>query len=234
MKIVTINGSPNMGKGHTQLLLDAFFQGVEDGGSSVELFYARELDIRPCTGEMHCWYTNPGQCYIKDDMQIVYPILWKADIVVIATPVYIPLPGELQNMINRICPLVEPFLTTVKGRTRARFRKFVKIRKFVLVSTGGWWEKGNFSTVIRIVRELAENSSVEYAGALVRPHAFIMQKKGELTADGSTVLEAARRAGYELVKKGKISKRTLYEVSRPLISRKDLINRYNAAVEIKE
>ena len=234
MKIVAINGSPNKGEGHTQMLLDAFFQGIEDGGSSVELFYAKELDIKPCTGEKHCWYTKPGQCYIKDDMQEIYPILWKADIVVIATPVYIPLPGELQNMINRICPLVEPLLSTIKGRTRARFRKFVKIRKFVCVSTGAWWEKGNFNTVIRIVRELAENASVGYAGALVRPHAFIMKKNGKLTTDGSNVLEAARRAGYELVKKGRMSKKTLYEVSRPLVSRMDLNNRYNAVLEKKE
>jgi len=234
MKIVAINGSPNMSKGNTAFLLDAFFKGIEDAGSSVELFYAKELDIKPCTGEMHCWYTKPGQCYIKDDMQTVYPILWRSDIVVVATPVYIPLPGELQNFINRICPLVEPLLATVKGRTRARFRRYVKIRKFVLVSTGGWWEKGNFSTVVRIVRELAENAGVEYAGALLRPHAFLMKQKGKLTPEGSIVLEAARRAGYELVKKGKMNKKTLFEVSRPLISRKELISRYNAVLEKKE
>lgn len=223
-----------MGKGNTATLLDAFFKGIEDAGSSVELFYAKELDIKPCTGEMHCWYTKPGQCYLKDDMQTVYPILWRSDIVVIATPVYIPLPGELQNFINRICPLVEPLLTTIKGRTRARFRRYVKIRKFVLVSTGGWWEKGNFSTVVRIVRELAENAGVEYAGALLRPHAFTMKHKGKLTADGSRVLEAARKAGYELVKKGKMNKKTLYEISRPLISRKEIIDMYNDALKKKE
>ena len=231
MKIVAVNGSPNKSKGNTAFLLDAFFKGIEDAGSNIELYYPKELDIKPCTGEMHCWYTKPGQCYIKDDMQTVYPILWKADIVVIATPVYIPLPGELQNMINRICPLVEPLLTTVKGRTRARFRRYVKIRKFVLVATGGWWEKGNFNTVVRIVRELAENAGVEYAGALLRPHAFIMRRKDALTPEGEKVLAAAIQAGYELIKKGKMNKKTLYQVSRPLISRKYLISRYNAVLE---
>jgi multimeric flavodoxin WrbA len=234
MKIVAINGSPNMGKGNTALLLDAFFRGIEDARSSVELFYAKELDIKPCTGEMHCWYTKPGQCYIKDEMQTVYPILWRADIVVIATPVYIPLPGELQNIINRLCPLIEPLLTTIKGRTRALFRKFVKIRKFVLVSTGGWWEKGNFNTVVRIVRELAENAGVEYAGALLRPHAFLMKQKGQLTPEGNRVLEAARKAGYELIKRGKMDKKTLSAVNRPLISRKELMSRYNAVLKKKD
>lgn len=233
MKVVAINGSPRKDTGNTAILLDAFFRGVEDAGSSVELFYARELDIKPCTGEMHCWYVNPGQCYIKDDMQTVYPVLWRADIVVLGSPVYIPLPGEMQNIINRLCPLVEPHLSTVKGRTRARFRKFVKIRKFVLVSTGGWWEKGNFGTVVRIVRELAEDAGVEYAGALLRPHAFLMKQEGELTPHGIEVLEAARKAGYELVKRGKMDKKTLSAVSRPLISRKAFINMYNEVLKKK-
>jgi len=228
MKVIAINGSPRMEKGNTALILTPFIQGMMDAGSEVELFYARRLKVKPCTcGEMYCWNKKAGECCIKDDMQLLYPQLREADVLVLATPVYIPLPGEMQNFINRLCPLINPILENRQGRTRARFHKQVKIRKIVLVSTGGWWEKANFETVVRITEELAKDVSVELAGAVLRPHAFLMKEKGKLTKDGEAVLNAVKRAGYELIKEGKMNKETLETISRPLVSEKELWRRYN-------
>jgi multimeric flavodoxin WrbA len=216
--VVAINGSPRMEKGNTATVLGPFLEGMMEAGAKVELFYAGQLSIKPCTGEMHCWYRKPGQCYIEDDMQQLYPRLREAEILVLATPVYIPLPGEMQKVINRLCPLVVPQLETREGRTRATFREQVRINKMVLLSTGGWWEKGNFETVVRIVEELARNASAEFAGAVLRPHATLLKRQGELTQDGRAVLEQTRRAGYDLVKRGAIDPETLEAIARPLIS----------------
>jgi len=227
MKVIAINGSPRMEKGHTALILTHFIKGIMDAGSEVELFYASRLKVKPCAcGGMYCWRKKPGECCIKDDMQLLYPKLREADILVLATPVYIPLPGDMQNIINRLCPLLGPFREFREGRTRARFRKDVGIRKIVLVSTSGWWEKANFKTVVRITKELAEDASVEFAGAVLRPHASLMKEKGRLTKDGEAVLNTVKRAGYELVKEGGMNKETLETVSRPLISEKELRRRY--------
>ena len=106
-----------------------------------------------------------------------------------------------------------------KGRTRARFRKNVRIQSIALVSTSGWWEKGNFKTVLRIVEEFAEDASVNFAGAVLRPHTSLMKREGELTQDGRAVLDAARKAGYQLVKYGVMNEETLKAISLPLISR---------------
>ena len=229
-KAVAINGSPRMAKGNTAMVLAPFIQGMMDAGSDVELLYASRLKVKPCTcGEMYCWNKKPGECFIEDDMQLLYPKLKEADILILATPIYIPLPGDIQNIINRICPLIDPFLEFREGRTRARFHKDVGIRKIVLVSTGGWWEKENFGTVVRITEELADVASVEFAGAVLRPHAHLMKEKGELTQDGEAVLKGVRRAGYELVKEGKMTTETLEMISRPLISQKELWSRYNKA-----
>ena len=231
IKAVAINGSPRMEKGNTAAILAPFIEGMEDAGSSVEVFYASRLKVKPCAcGEMHCWYEVPGECCIKDDMQLLYPKLREADILVLATPVYIPLPGEMQNVINRLCPLIKPLLETREGRTRARFHQDVETQKMVLVSSGGWWEKGNFDTVVRIVQELAEDASVVFAGAVLRPHASAMRRQGEWTKDGQAVLEAARRAGYELVREGTMREETLEKVSRPLISQEELRVRYNSVL----
>jgi hypothetical protein len=124
----------------------------------------------------------------------------------------------MQNVINRLCPLVVPQLETREGRTRASFRPEVQIGKIVLVSTGGWWEKGNFGTVVRIAEELAQNAGAEFAGAVLRPHATLLKRQGKLTKDGQAVLKETHQAGYDLVNKGRIDPRTLEAIARPLIS----------------
>jgi multimeric flavodoxin WrbA len=209
-----------MERGNTAMVLNSFIEGMTDANCKVELFYASRIKVKPCAcGKMYCWTEMPGECCIKDKMQLLYPKLKEADIVVLATPVYIPLPGDMQNIINRICPLLDPVLEFRKGRTRAIFRKDVRIQSIALVSTGGWWEKGNFGTVVRIVKEFAEDANVNFAGAVLRPHASLMRKDGELTQGGRAILDAVRRAGYELTEGGVMRQETLSAISQPLISR---------------
>jgi multimeric flavodoxin WrbA len=202
------------------MIVKPFVEGMMDAGSHVEVFYASRLKVKPCAcGTMYCWNEIPGECCIKDKMELLYSELRQADILILATPVYIPLPGDMQNIVNRLCPLLDPVLEFREGRTRARFRKDVRIRSIALVSAGGWWEKQNFGTVLRIVEEFAEDASVKFAGAVLRPHASVMKREGELTQDGRAVLNAVRKAGYELVKDGAMGEETLKAISRPLISR---------------
>jgi multimeric flavodoxin WrbA len=214
-KVVVVSGSPKREKGHTERILKPFLEGMKDAGAEIDLVYAKRLRIRPCGGTLHCWNKTPGKCAIKDDMQSVYPILKGADILVLATPVYVPLPGEMQNFLNRLVPLMEPTLKKRNGRTRARFRSDVRIKKIVLVATSGWWEQGNLETVLRVARELANDFSVEFAGALLRPHSQLLEKGGPKV---DRVLRAARESGRELISTGRISKRLCEEVGKPLIS----------------
>jgi hypothetical protein len=80
---------------------------------------------------------------------------------------------------------------------------------------------------VRIIEELAKDASVEFAGAVLRPHAFLMKEKEKLTKDGEAVLNAVKRVGYELIKEGRMNKETLEAISRPLISEEELRSRYN-------
>ncbi len=227
-KAIAINGSPQMEKGNTAMVLTPFIQGMMAAGADVELFYASRLQVKPCAcGEMYCWYRRPGECCIKDDMQLLYPKLKAADILILATPVYIPLPGDMQDIINRLCPLFKPLLETRQGRTRGRFHEEVRIQKIVLISTGGWWEIDNFGTVLRIAEELAEDASVDFAGAVLRPHAFLMKNEGQLTEEGESILNALKKAGSDLIEKGAMSKESLEAIRRPLIPEEELRNRFN-------
>ena len=231
MRVLAVHGSPRMGRGLTELVLGSFLMGMQGAKAEVERVYAHRLKLKPCAcGQMHCWYTTPGACCIHDGMDEIVPRLKAADTLVLATPVYIPLPERMQTFINRLCPLIEPWLEFRAGRTRGRLRTDYALRRFVLVATGGWWERENCDTVVRIVEELAADAGVEFAGALVRPHAFLMRGEGGLTADGRAVLEAAERAGRELADAGRMRPETLAEVSRPIIAEQDLRRLYNGWV----
>jgi len=212
------------------MILDSLVEGMTNDGCNVELFYASRLKVKPCAcGRMYCWSEMPGECCIKDKMELLYPKLREADILVLATPVYTPLPGDMQNIINRLCPLLDPVLEFHDGRTRAKLRKDVRIRAIALVSTGGWWEKANLGTVVRIIEEFAADASVKFAGAVLRPHAGLMRHEGELTKDGESVLSAVRSAGYDLAQHGVMKQEVLEEISRPLISQAEFWTRYGAS-----
>jgi len=227
LKVFAINGSPNQAKGNTAMILEPFLEGLIENNAVVDLFYASRLKVQPCIcGNLFCWRQTPGECIFQDAMQTVYPVLREADILALATPIYIPLPGDLQNFLNRLCALLDPVLTFREGRTRARFRADVHIKTVVLLAAGGWWEKENFDTLIRIVEELAEDASVNFAGAMIRPHAHLMRKNGQITDLGKVVLQAIRGAVGELIREGRIHEETLATICQPLIPFEEAIERY--------
>ena len=74
---------------------------------------------------------------------------------------------------------------------------------------------GNFGTVLRIAKELAKDCNVEFAGALLRPHAGRMNENPRKAEE---VFEAARQAGNQLINEGRISKSLLKIISQPFVS----------------
>ncbi len=228
--VFAVNGSPRLEKGNTDLLLSAFLDGMQDAGAVVDKVYSSQLAMKSCIGDFYCHNVVPGECIHKDDMDMLYPRIRKAEILVLVTPVYIPLPGTFQFFLNRLYPLIGSFIHTRKGRTRTRFRRDVNIRQIMLLATCGWWEIDNFITVERIIREFTEDVSVQYGGAVLRPHADFMRMRGKVTVQGNEVLKAAGLAGNEMIKYGRISSKILKKIAQPLISKKEskiLLNQQN-------
>ena len=219
VKVVVINGSPRMQRGNTGLILAPFVESLEEEGADVQLLYATKIDARPCNcGIMHCWRdATAGRCIHHDEMELVLQVVREAQYLVLASPVYIPLPSDMQNVINRLCPLIDPELEFIEGRTRARFRDDVLVENISLVSTTGWWETANADTLCRVVEELAADAGVQYGGAIVRPHADLMCNKTGVSGKGQEVLQQVRKAAKELMELGAFQPETLEAISRPLI-----------------
>lgn len=222
VKVVAINASPRQDRGHTGMILTPFIEGLKEKGAAVDLFFASKLKVKPCScGHLYCWYKTPGECVLKDSMSELYEAAKKAQILVFGSPVYSPMPGDLQNIINRFVAFLEPILEFREGRTRGRLRGDVQLEKVVLVAGTGWWEKENADLLEQVIKEFAENARITYSGTLLRPHVYSLQDDQVITPDGKVVLEAIRQAAHELIDTGKFSQDTLDAVSKPLISRKD-------------
>lgn len=217
-KVLAINSSPMMGKGNTALILTPFLDGIQEAGAEVELFYTKKLEINPCQGEFNCWVKTPGECFQKDDMQMVLPKLREADIWVLATPVYVDgVTGPMKNLMDRMLPLLQPFFELRDGHCRHPLREGTKHGKVVLVSNCGFWEMDNFDPLLVHMKAICRNAGMELGGALLRPHGPALRPMMEMGAPVSDIFEAAKESGRQLVRDGEMSVETLKMVSRELL-----------------
>ncbi len=218
MKVLAISSSPTMYRGNTALILNPFLQGMKDAGADVELFYTKNLKINPCQGEFNCWIKTPGKCFQDDDMQMLDPKMREADILVFATPVYCDgITGPLKNLLDRTIPQVYPFFELRDGHCRHPLREDTKASKVVLVSNCGFWEMDNFDPMLAHIKAYCNNGANEFAGALLRPHGGALRPMMEMGAPVDDIFEAAKEAGRQLVRDGRVSDKTLSIVSRELM-----------------
>jgi multimeric flavodoxin WrbA len=218
MKVLAVNASPKAEKSNTSLVLDPFLQGMRNAGAGVDLYYTQKLKIRPCTGDLHCWFQKPGECIHKDDMAKLYPQWRAADIWVLASPVYFDgISGPLKNMLDRLVPLIQPFVELRDGHCRHALREGTGTGKVVLIANCGFWETDNFDPLIRHMQSFAENVGREFAGSLVRPCGESFKGMLELKMPVEDIGKAAEQAGYQLVTEGHMPAETVQTVSREIL-----------------
>ncbi len=85
MKIIGISSSPRI-NGNSEILLDAFLKEAQKAGADVDKFRLLKMNIHPCIGDESCF--KNGQCRFDDDAAKLYEPMLKADLVVLASPVY--------------------------------------------------------------------------------------------------------------------------------------------------
>lgn len=100
MKILGIYGSPRK-NGNSDLLLDKILDEAELADASVSRLYIRKLSMIGCIECGKC--EDTGKCVIDDDMTGVYPMLVKADAIVLAAPVFFyNFPAITKALIDRV------------------------------------------------------------------------------------------------------------------------------------
>jgi hypothetical protein len=127
-------------------------------------------------------------------------------------------------------PGAQPFIKLKDGHSRhVPHEGFHYGRKVVLVSNCGFWEMDNFEPLLVHMKALCANMGREFAGALLRPCGPVLGLGPVLGIKRPVddIFEAAREAGRQLIRDGKMSHKTLNIVSRELMPREEYIGNVN-------
>lgn len=100
MLVLGLQGSPRR-KGNTSFLLSTFMDEAKRLGARTHIIEVDQKNIKPCKEYIVC--EKKGFCPIDDDMKHeIYSLLWDADIVVAATPVFFyNATAQLKALIDR-------------------------------------------------------------------------------------------------------------------------------------
>lgn len=135
-QILIIKGSPRK-SGNTSAMADAFVRGTSENKNIITEVVLKDKTIGDCMGCGAC-QRNGGVCVQKDDMAEIYDAMKKADVIVLASPVYFyTWTSLMKRMIDRTFA-VEPFLTD---------------KTFYLISTGAAPEEKYMQTMIDSFRQ---------------------------------------------------------------------------------
>lgn len=80
-------------------------EGAKASGHNVDKIFLNDKKIHYCVGCGYC-FKNEGKCSQNDDMVDIYNKMIKADIIVMATPIYFyTMNGQMKTLIDRLCPI---------------------------------------------------------------------------------------------------------------------------------
>jgi len=114
-KFVLILKSSPRENGNSNTLAGQVEAGAREAGAEVESRMLHHMDIRPCDACDVCQET--GVCIVKDDMQKIYPLLEKADAIVIASPIYwFTISAQAKLCIDRWYALETPKGSSLQGK----------------------------------------------------------------------------------------------------------------------
>ncbi|MBW1763223.1 MAG: NAD(P)H-dependent oxidoreductase [Deltaproteobacteria bacterium] len=158
MFIVGLKGSFRT-RGNSNTLMATFLEKAKILGADTHCLDIPNMDISPCRGCGTC--ERKGFCPIDDDMQKIYPLFRKADIIVVATPVYFYGPSaQIKAVIDRSQALWSRkyiYKLTDPG---------MKQRKGIIISTGATKGKNLFQGINLIAKYFFDGISAEFAESI--------------------------------------------------------------------
>ncbi len=211
MKIVAINGSPKGKASSTNVMVTAFLKGAQTAGAETANVYLAEKEIKHCKGCFSCWVKHPGQCVIKDDMAEVMSLGEGADILVLATPLYVDnISGLLKDFIDRSIVKLDPhFRKDPNGECRHLKATEGRSPRLVMMANCGFPERSHFQVISHWIKRMALNMHIEVIGEIYATQGSLLTApRADLRPDISNYLQLLATAGEEIVTTLRISEGT--------------------------
>ncbi len=227
MKILAIQVSPRPKvSSNTEILLQEFLKGARSERAETETAYLQEKHIHPCVGCFTCWVKTPGICSFKDDMQELLEKVRNCQIIVYAFPLYnYNMTALLKTFHERLLPLVHPHFVKT-GETYRHPPRYEMNRKMVLISNCGFPEVSHFDGIRHVFRHMERSSGAPLIGELLMPAGQLLRVE-PLKEKIQVVLQAAHRAGIEVVRDGRVSRETEAQIQKPLLAADELAKMAN-------
>jgi len=169
VKVIGIYGSPRK-RGNSDLLLDSALRGVHEKGIEVERIYVRDLEISGCIECGACEKT--GTCAIDDDMQDVYHLLDRADVIILCSPIFFyGLTSQVKALIDR----GQAMWSRKKLSNGKSGEKNASRGRGYLIAVGATRGRSLFKGAQMIARYFFDALNIEYSGGLFFPG---MESKG--------------------------------------------------------
>ena len=131
MEIVCVLGSPRK-NGNSATISKRFCEKAEKMGANTQYYYLNELDFKGCQGCMSC-KTKTDYCVVEDELKGVLEAIAKADILVLASPVYFgTVTGQAKCFVDRTFSFAKPDYRTNPNPSRLPAGK-----KAVFITTQG-------------------------------------------------------------------------------------------------
>jgi multimeric flavodoxin WrbA len=181
MKVLGIYGSPRKG-GNTDQLLDKALEGARSTGAEIATIYARKLEMSGCIECGGCDKT--GECVVKDDMQLVYPMMGEADVIIIASPIFFyGLTSQVKAIIDRSQAM---WSKRILEKTPEERKTYDKGRGYLIVvaATKG---KNLFNGVQMVARYFFDALDMSYEGGLFLKG---LEKRKDVLEDPETLKKA--------------------------------------------
>lgn len=114
MKTLIINGSLKGEGSHSYMVASRFARGIEaTADAQTEVIELKNMNISHCVGCFGCWKVTPGQCVIRDDMDIIRDKIMESDNIILSFPLYFfGVSSKMKTMLDRLLPFKMPY----KGR----------------------------------------------------------------------------------------------------------------------
>ena len=176
--IVILVGSVRT-NGNTARLAQSFAEGAAKN-NNVEIVSVADYNVNPCIGCNSCFTREGNQCFQNDDMVQIYEKLRKADIVVIASPVYFyGISAQLKAIVDRL---------------HTPMRNTFHIRKLGLLLVGAAELPNLFDPIIMQYQMVLDFFRLESIGMVL-----VRGVKDIGGIEGSSSLEEAYELGNSLV-----------------------------------
>jgi len=217
-----------MEAGNTQMVLTPFLVGIRHEGAKVDITVLGSKNINRCQGCFTCYAVTPGQCVHDDDMPALIERIRAAQMLVLATPVYLDgMTSLAKTFIDRLVTFLDPHLVEdEKGLIHPLRWNFPE--KMFLISVCGYPGLYNFDPLLLHMERISRNLHSKYCGALLRPGIFSLLLTKKYPDRIKQVLDAVRMAGQELIRDGRVSEKTAKAVAMDICSPGELMATANA------